>query len=141
MGVLHLRVITPSKIVLEEDISSITAPSVEGEITILPRHTRLFSLLKEGVVTIRKKNDEELLSIGGGYLQTNGSEVNVLVSRAYGQTEIDQKLTEKALEDAKKILEKSKDQKEREDAAMLLRRSIVDLKLLRKRKKHPITSA
>lgn len=136
MPSLHLKVITPKKVVLEEEVASVTVPSSEGEITILPRHVRLLSLLKEGVITIRKKNDEDYLAIGGGYLETDGKDLSILVSRAYGQNEIDEKLTEKAMSDAKQILKESKDHDSRAEAAAILRRSVVELKLL-KRKRRP----
>ena len=133
---LHLRIITPKKVIVDEQIRSATVTTADGEITVLPRHSHLFSLLIEGVVTIKnEKNDEEHLSIGGGYLETDGKHLNILVSRAYGQDEVDAQMTQKALEQAKKILSTSKDEAERHEAALLLRRSLVDLKLLTKRKR------
>ncbi len=132
---LHLSVITPKKIVLEEDVDQVTAPSAEGEITVLPRHSNLFSLLKEGIITIKTKQKEESIAIGAGYLQTDGTKIRILVSRAYGQDEIDEKLTEKALAEARAILAKSKDTNERRDATALLRRSTIDLKLLKRRRR------
>ena len=109
MDILKLKIITPKKIALEEDVISVTAPSSEGEITILPKHMNLFALLDEGIVKIVKKTGEDFLAIGGGYLQTDGDEVNVLVSRAYGQTDIDIDLTNKAVAEAKKIISQTKD--------------------------------
>jgi len=135
MAVLNLKVITPKKVVLKEEILSITAPAADGEITILPHHRSLFTLLNEGIVKIKKKDTEDYLAIGGGYLQTDGEEVNLLVSRAYGQTEINEKMVEKAIEQAKKIISETKDQKQRIEATALLRRSIIDLKLLKKRRR------
>ncbi len=135
MDVLHLKIITPRKIILEEDVLSVTAPSSSGEITILPHHVNLFSLLVEGIIKIKKKDGEDYLAIGGGYLETDGRQLHILVSRAYGQDEINQTLIEKAMEEAKKILAKSKNEKEKAEAVALLRRSAVDLKLLKMRKK------
>ena len=135
MQKLHLRIITPNKIVRDEEIMSVTIDTADGQITVLPRHTNLFSLLVEGVVTIRKeKNEEDHLAIGGGYLETDGRHLNILVSRAYGQGEVDQQLTQKAMDEAKKILTTSKNDQERHEATLLLRRSLVDLKLLKKRR-------
>lgn len=131
---LKLKIITPQKIVMEEDVESVTVPSSDGEITILPHHTNLFSLLIEGIVTIRKENEEDYLSIGGGYAETNGRDLRILVSRAFGQDEIDNKLTEQAIENAKKILSESKDNNERINASSVLRRSLIDSKLIKKRK-------
>ena len=82
---MKLRIITPRKVVLEEEINSITLPSADGEITILPNHVNLFSLLNEGVVKIKYDRKEDFFAIGGGYVETNGEYVNLLVSRAYSQ--------------------------------------------------------
>jgi len=134
MLTLHLRVITPKKIVLEEDVQSVSVPSSDGELTILPRHTNLFSLLLEGIVKIRTEKKEDFLAIGGGYLETDGKEINILVARAYGQDEIDEGLTKKAMEQAKIILTQAKDNQQLVEAASLLRRSLIDMKLIKKRK-------
>jgi len=131
---LHLKVITPKKVVLEDDIRSITVPSADGEITILPRHISLFSLLKEGIMKIKKGEQEDFLAIGGGYLETDGKKINVLVSRAYGQDEIDEELTAKAVDEAKKVLSQSKNNQQLVEAASLLRKSMIDMKLLKRRK-------
>ena len=135
---MKLRIITPKKMVLEEEIESVTLPSVEGEITILPNHVSLFSLLKEGVVKIKYERKEDFLAIGGGYVETNGEYVNILVSRAYGQDQINQTATEKAKKEAEDNLKKAKTTEERMQAASLLRRSIVDLKLLKRHRRSPI---
>ena len=115
MNLLRLKVITPRKIVIDKQVNSVTVPTADGEITILPHHTHLFSLLIEGIVKIKSGESEDDLAIGGGYLETNGETVTVLVSRAYGQNEIDKNLTDKAVEETvrgfKEILEGKHDSK------------------------------
>src|SRR3990167_5895030 len=100
---LNLKVITPKKLAYEKEVMSLTAPSAVGEITILPKHSSLLSLLEEGVIVIKTAKEVEYLSIGGGYLETDGKNVRILISRAYGQDEINESTTQKALENAKKI--------------------------------------
>ena len=133
-----LKIITPKKIVMEEKVDAVSLPTFRGEITVLPHHTQLFSLLVEGVIKIKKDNKEDYLAIGGGYLETDGEELHILVSRAYNQGEIDQKLIEKSIESAKKILAQSKDLKERSEAMAVMRRAVIDTKLLKKRKPRSI---
>ncbi len=135
MSTLHLRIITPKKIVVDEEINALTVPGSDGELTILPQHMNLFSLLIEGVIKIKKGASEDYLAIGGGYMETDGKSINVLVSRAYNQDEINQELTAKALNQAKKSLSEAKDEKERHEALSLYRRSVVDFKLLKKRRR------
>jgi len=138
MNTLRLKVITPRKIVIDKQVSSVTVPTADGEITILPHHIHLFSLLVEGIVKIKKDDNEDALAIGGGYLETNGKTVTILVSRAYGQDEIDRNLTNKAVEEAKHILSKSTDEKERAQAMTIIRRSVIDSKLMKRRKSRPV---
>lgn len=132
---LHLRIITPTKVIIDEYVDSVTAPSAEGEITILPFHTNLFSMLNIGVLKYKVKEREDLLAIGGGFLETDGREISILVPHAYNQSEIDEKITQKAIEEAKKTLSESKDQAQIHQATLLLRRSLVDMKLIKKRRK------
>jgi len=129
---LHLKVITPKKLVFEEEVLSVTIPTAAGEITVLPKHADLLSLLKEGVITIKKEKELEYLSIGGGYLETDGKTVHILVSRAYGQDEINEERAQDAMKRAEKILSETKDKQERNEALSTIRRSMIDMKLMRK---------
>jgi F-type H+-transporting ATPase subunit epsilon len=136
---MDLKIITPKKVVFEDTIDEITVPGFDGELTILPKHVALFSMLKEGIVTILKGREETLFSIGGGYVETDGKQVSVLVSRAFGQDEIDEAEIKKAQKQAEELLSKNITEQERKDAMQLLRRSTVDLQLL-SRIKHRRTS-
>ena len=138
MNTIRLKVITPRKVVMDKEVSSVTVPTADGEISILPHHAHLFSLLVEGIVKIKTENNEDDLAIGGGYLETNGKTLTVLVSRAYGQGEIDKNLTDNAIEEAKLILSKSTDENERAAAMSTLRRSVIDSKLMKRRKARPV---
>jgi len=135
---LHLKIITPKKIVFEKEVNSVTVPTADGEITILPHHTNLFSLLKEGVIKIKDNQDEDYFSIGAGYIETDGKEVIILVSRAYGQDEIDEQFINQAMEEAKKVLSQAKTEQDRQAALSMMRRAIIDSKLLKKRKQKSI---
>lgn len=130
---LHLKIITPKKIVFEKDVEELTLPTAEGEITVLPKHINLFTLLVEGVVRIKNEEKEDFIAVGGGYLETDGKQAHVLVSRAYGQDEIDHKATLQAIEDAKQLIRKTKDKNQYVEISSLLRKSLIDLKLLKKK--------
>jgi F-type H+-transporting ATPase subunit epsilon len=134
MKTIKVKIITPQKVVREEEATSVTAPTMDGEVSILPHHAKFLSALTDGVVVLHKGEKEEYLAVGGGYVETDGKEVKLLVSRAHGQDEIDETLTKKALEEAKKVMTSVKDDTQRHEATLIMRRSVVDLKLLRKRR-------
>ncbi|KKP68435.1 MAG: ATP synthase epsilon chain [Candidatus Roizmanbacteria bacterium GW2011_GWA2_35_19] len=135
---LKLKIITPRKLVKEIDVESVTVPTASGEITILQRHANLFSLLIEGIVKIKEDKKEEFMAIGGGYLQTDGRGVTILVSKAYGQNDINEGQINKAYDEAKKIIKTTKDQAQKNEAVAMMRRAIIDTKLLKKRRHNPL---
>ena len=65
MNTIRLKVITPRKIVIDRQVNSVTVPTTDGEITVLPHHVHLFSLLIEGIVKIKTGDNEDALAIGG----------------------------------------------------------------------------
>lgn len=139
MAHLNLKIISQKKVVLEKEVDSVTVPAYDGEITILPHHINLISLLNEGIIKIRANNQEEFYAIGGGYLQTDGNEVIVLVSRAYGQDEINEKIINEGKAKAQQLLQTAKDQKEKEEALAQYKRILIQDRLLKKiRKKRPV---
>lgn len=135
MSKLKLIIITPKKIALEKEIDGVTLPSTNGEITILPRHINLFALLEEGIVRYWSGEKEEFLAIGGGYVETDGETVRLLVNRAYGQDSIDAQETSRAISDAKEQMKNAKSEDARKEIASLLRRSVIDSKLLKKKRR------
>lgn len=40
---LQLKIVTPEKLILEEMVDSVTIPTTEGEVTILPDHIPLIA--------------------------------------------------------------------------------------------------
>jgi F-type H+-transporting ATPase subunit epsilon len=75
---IHVKVITPSRLLAEADVDSVALPSLEGEIGILPGHRPLFAAIGRGKVRLRSGGDEEAFSIRGGYAQVQPEKVLVL---------------------------------------------------------------
>lgn len=129
---MPVSIVTPKGLVYENTALSVTAPSSEGEITVLPRHERYFTLLEQGIVTIRSEEKEDYFSIGGGYLETDGREITILVSRAWGQHELDEQSVAQAKRRAQEMLQTARTKEERFTAMRQLRLSLIDAKLLDK---------
>lgn len=134
---MKLQIITPEKIVREVEVKSVTLPTDLGQITVLPGHQPLLAHLEEGIATYNEGETVVDLALGGGFAQTDGKSIKILVSKAYGQNEIDEKLTEDALARAEKILRESGSESEKAEARSTIRRSLIDSKLLRK-KRHSV---
>ena len=132
---LHVKIITPEKAVFEDDIESLTCQTIDGEITILPQHVPLLTLLRDGVITVRRKTGEEYFSAGSGYIETNGKTARILISHAVGQDELDEKKIQEVEAQAQKLLSEKHEKADREKAFAMLRRATFDLKIINKRRR------
>lgn len=121
---------------------SITLPTLDGEITVFPDHEPLISVLKPGIVTIRKsKNDPDGLleryATYGGVLEVGSNDVRVLVDEADADDEISEQEAEKAHAAAQKMKAEAKNQVELDKAQALVDRQAVRLQLAQLRRRHP----
>lgn len=132
---LNLEIITPEKIAYTDSVDMVTLPSVKGTIGILPRHVPLFAQLTEGEVKIKKGDDEVYLAIGGGFVEIAKTKVMVLVTRAVHAKELNEAEIQKAREAAEIALKAKPTGKDLATYQSMLRQSIIDMQILRRRKR------
>lgn len=90
MSKLKFKIVTPEKVVFEQEIDSVTLPTQTGQITVLPNHVPLLSALQAGEMIIKTDSKEIPLAIAGGFVEVKpGSEVVVLTENAEHAEEID----------------------------------------------------
>jgi len=51
---IKFEIVTPEQIILKENILRVTVPTKSGEITVLPNHIPLVSILHSGVIEVKK---------------------------------------------------------------------------------------
>lgn len=94
---LHLKIVTPERILLDEEVDSISLPTRTGEITVLPNHIPLVSVLVPGEVVIRHDSKTTSLVMSGGVIEVQrGSIMTVLADTAERIEEIDVARAEEA---------------------------------------------
>ena len=137
MKKINFQIVTPEKITYRDDVDSITLPTQMGEITVLPNHTPLISSLKSGEAIIKKDGEEFSIAISGGFLQVQPkNKVVVLADAAERAEEISEERAEQARIRAEEILkEKRLDKAEMATAAAALEKSLIRLKVARRRSK------
>ena len=69
-------------------MDEVVAPGIEGELTVLPQHAPLLTMIKPGVMRI-KGNDETDIAITGGFLEVRDDRVTILADAAERAEEID----------------------------------------------------
>lgn len=102
---LGVRVLTPEGAVFDDLAYMVIAPSVRGEVGILPRHTPFIAFLKMGETRLKLLDDTEVVyATSEGYLSVEDDRVLVLVEQAEKADEIDVARAQAALEKADQAL-------------------------------------
>lgn len=128
-----LEIITPERKAYEETVDSVNVPTSEGYIGVLAHHIPLFTLLSEGEIKITQETKEFFLAIGGGFMEITGNRVSILVTRALHADELKETEIKKAESAARDIIAKRVKGAELATAQAVLRRSLLELKVLRRR--------
>ena len=103
---LTLEVVTPFRTVLNEDVSYVTLPGIEGEMGILPEHVPLLTTLDAGIMSYVNSNGKiRAIAVHWGYAQVDGNNVRVLAEIAETADEIDLPRAQEAEKKAKELLQ------------------------------------
>lgn len=135
MAKLHFKIVTPERVVYEDEVDAVSMPTPDGEITVLPHHIPLVTLLIAGELRIKKGGEEVLLAVSSGVVEVSGSRIVVLADTAERADELEEEKIEKARAAAEKLMnEKRSDSEGFAEATALLERELARLKVARKRR-------
>ena len=129
---MKLKLVTLGGVKLDETVYSVTIPTIDGEISVLPSHEPLVTVARDGVITVRRTKEtqeEEFFAISGGVVEIDQTGVRILVDEADHGDDIIEAETQAALERAIAARDNADDQIEREKAKQLIDRHLVRLKV------------
>ena len=129
---MNLQLVTLGGVKLDETVYSVTIPTIDGEISVLPSHEPLVTVARDGVITVRRTKEtqeEEFFAISGGVVEIDQTGVRILVDEADHGDDIIEAETQAALERAIAARDNADDQIEREKAKQLIDRHLVRLKV------------
>ncbi len=133
---LSVHVVTAEREVYTDDgVDEIVAPGIEGELTVLPNHAPLLTMIRPGIMRLVKGNDETDLAITGGFLEVKDDRVTVLADAAERAEEIDEVRAEEARRRAERSLEERGDTQDLVAAAASLQRSLLRLRAAERRRR------
>ena len=101
-----LRVVSVERSLFEGDVEFIIANGADGELGVLARHAPLMTVLKPGPLRIQETfgGPEELLFVGGGFLEVLPDRVTVLADVAEHADEISVTAAEETRRRAQEML-------------------------------------
>jgi F-type H+-transporting ATPase subunit epsilon len=119
---LLCEIVTPEKIVYTNEVEMVIAPTLDGEVGIMPLHAPLVTVLRPGELRVRYNDnkDVEWFAVSGGYLQVHQDKVIVLADAAEHASRVNVERATRAKELAEQRMAemKAKPLMERETAAI-----------------------
>ena len=103
---LTISLVTPERRVAKAQVREVRAPSVQGQLGILPSHQALLVDLESGVVELVTDEGTERIAISGVFLEVDHDEVVILAETAEKQCEIDRERALKSFHEAE-VLQKT----------------------------------
>jgi F-type H+-transporting ATPase subunit epsilon len=88
-SLLTLEIVTPDGTRLTEQVRSLTAPSVEGELGILPGHRPLLAALKTGIVSYELEGEGRQVAVGTGMVEVYEDRAVLLTERFTRKQDVD----------------------------------------------------
>ncbi len=125
-----LTVVAPDKSVVEETVTSVIAPGVEGYFGVLAGHAPLIAALRPGLVEyLDSIGTRHYVYVGGGFAEVGANGVTVLADEAARAKDIDIARAEKDLDDARRTLRgEDGTQLDEEEAVLEVERAVARLK-------------
>lgn len=104
MASLHIRLVTPERVVFEKNADQVSITTDMGEITVLPGHIPLVATMRAGELRLKTGATEELFVASTGFVEVRANnEVVILADTA----EREEELEIEKIETAKKLAEET----------------------------------
>src|ERR671939_1597950 len=93
---LDLRIVTPDRLLVREQVDEVEIPGTEGYFGVLPGHTPLLASLAVGELWYRKGQERTYLAIAFGFAEVLPERVTILAQLAERAEDIDVARAEEA---------------------------------------------
>ena len=106
MALFSVEIVTPTRVITEENVSYLRCPGVDGSFGVMADHTAAIIALSVGEVKITNNNKDKFIATSGGFVDISSKRILLLLETAELAFEIDTERAKAALQRAKDRLEK-----------------------------------
>ena len=131
----QLDIVSVNGSVFSGEVKEVILPGISGEIIVLARHMPIVTPLTTGEIVVKTQDQAFSLSIGKGVFSFDSGMGRLLIEDVTSADEISEERALDAKKKAEKLLAKGVSGEEKTAAMYQLRKSLVDLKIVRRKKK------
>ena len=126
---IDLQIVTPDRLIVQEQVDEVEIPGSEGYFGVLPGHTPLLASLAVGELWYRKGQEKSYLSLAFGFTEVLPDRVTILARLAERAEDIDVGRAEEARRRAEQRLSQSASDFDYERARVALTKSLMRLQV------------
>jgi F-type H+-transporting ATPase subunit epsilon len=126
---IRLEIVTPDRVVYNQDVNMVIARATDGDIGILPGHAPLIAGLAIAPLRIKFEEGEEQLAVTGGFIEVQPQKVTILAKTAETPAEIDVRRAQEAKGRAENRLKSDSEDIDFTRAEIALQRALVRLQV------------
>ncbi len=82
-----VELVTPTRVVLDQEVEEVIAPGIMGEFGVLIGHTPMLTFIKPGTLSYLENDKFTRFAVGEGFCEVLADRVSVLVDEAYAVEE------------------------------------------------------
>ena len=136
---LQLTIVSQERQLISASVDAVTAPTTEGEITVLPGHLPLLVQLQVGELVYRIGKEEHSFVISRGFMDVApDNSIKIMVDTATAAREISVKKAEEAMKQAHETMQQTTDRRELLLAEASLKQAMWELRVAQKTKRTSI---
>ena len=105
MATFSLAIVTPTRVITEENVSYLRCPGIDGLFGVMSGHTEAIIALTVGEVKVEVGNKEKWIATSGGFVDTSDEKVLLLLETDELSFEIDIERAKAAMQRAKDRIE------------------------------------
>ncbi|MEM1200965.1 MAG: F0F1 ATP synthase subunit epsilon [Pseudomonadota bacterium] len=106
---LNFELVSPEKLLLSEEVASVTVPGTEGDFTVFAQHAPVLSTMRPGVVDVQKDSGEERIFVRGGFAEVNPAGLTILAEEAIPLADLDKDRLAQHIQDAQEDVDDAQD--------------------------------
>ena len=126
---IDLQIVTPDRLIVQEQVDEVEIPGSEGYFGVLPGHTPLLASLAVGELWYRKGQEKFYLSLAFGFAEVLPDRVTILARLAERAEDIDVERAEEARRRAEQRLSQPASDFDYERARVALTKSLMRLQV------------
>jgi|TARA_Y100000816_G_C25971403_1_gene506907 F-type H+-transporting ATPase subunit epsilon len=121
MATISFDLVSPESLIFNDDVGMIIIPGKDGDLGVLPGHSKIMSSLRPGRVMVYGEDKNLLKSffVSGGFTEINPEKCIVLAESVDEMSELEKSLVEKEIQELE-----SKDSEDSKDKLYIAKKKI-----------------